>query len=81
MSKKNEIFRRYEKLATEARKSSPNPQDKPTSCTRCIYYRPDFKYRKCQFSRCHFGMNQDVFRKKPLKRNKFSSDEVVKMRE
>lgn len=72
MSRNEELFRRYEKLAKEAKKSPPESKDKPVSCARCIYSRPDFKYRKCQFSRCPFSADKDVFRKKPLKRDKFS---------
>jgi len=72
MSKQEEIFRRYEKLAKAARKDTPVSADKPRSCACCIYYRPDFKYRKCQYSRCPYGKEENVFRKKPLKRDKFS---------
>lgn len=72
MSKQEEIFRRYEKMAKAMKKETLEPKDKPGSCARCIYYRPDFKYRKCQFSRCPFGKEKDVFRKNPLKRDKFS---------
>ena len=79
MSKQEEIFRRYEKLAKAAKKSAPELKDKPGSCARCIYYRPDFRYRKCQFSRCPYTGDTDVFRKRPLKRDKFSGNEVVKM--
>ena len=57
MSKKDEIFRRYEKLAKAAKKENPgNASDhKPGSCAHCLYYRPDFKYRRCQFTRCPYG--------------------------
>lgn len=66
MSKKDEVFRRYEKLAKAAKR------EKPGSCAHCLYYRPDFKYRRCQFTRCPYGKDKEVFRKKPLKRDKFS---------
>ena len=57
MSKKDEVFRRYEKLAKAAKKENPgNASDhKPGSCAHCLYYRPDFKYRRCQFTRCPYG--------------------------
>lgn len=66
MGKREELLSRYEKL------SRATMQDKPDSCKRCVYYRPDFKYRRCQFSRCPYGKQTDVFRQKPLKRDKFS---------
>ncbi|TCL56358.1 hypothetical protein [Allofournierella massiliensis] len=66
MGKREELLRRYEKLSRAAM------QDKPDSCKRYVYYRPDFKYRRCQFSRCPYGKQTDVFRQKPLKRDKFS---------
>ena len=61
-------------LAKAAKKENPgNASDhKPGSCAHCLYYRPDFKYRRCQFTRCPYGKDKDVFRKKPLKRDKFS---------
>ena len=54
MSKQEEIFRRYEKLAKAAKKSAPKQADKPGSCPRCIYYRPDFRYRKCRFGNMRY---------------------------
>ena len=74
MSKKDEVFRRYEKLAKAAKreKLESASDHKPGSCAHCLYYRPDFKYRRCQVSRCQYGKQADVFRQKPLKRDKFS---------
>lgn len=42
MSKKDEVFRRYEKLVKAAKKENPgNASDhKPGSCAHCLYYRP-----------------------------------------
>ena len=56
MSKKDEIFRRYEKLARAAKRENPGSasEHKPGSCAHCLYYRPDFKYRRCQFTRCPY---------------------------
>ena len=51
---------------------SKKSKNKPDCCKRCIYYRPDFKYRRCQFSRCMYGDQKAVFRKNPLKRDKFT---------
>ena len=74
MSKKDEVFRRYEKLAKAAKreKLESTSDHKPGSCAHCHYHRPDFKYRRCQFTRCPYGQKDNVFRKKPLKRDKFS---------
>lgn len=74
MSKKDEVFRRYEKLARAAKREKPGnaSEHKPGSCSHCLYYRPDFKYRRCQFTRCPYGKDKDVFLNKPLKRDKFS---------
>lgn len=74
MSKKDDVFRRYEKLARAAKRENPGSasEHKPGSCAHCLYYRPDFKYRRCQFTRCPYGKDKDVFCKKPLKRDKFS---------
>ena len=57
MSKKDEVFRRYEKLAKAAKreKHGSSSENKPGSCAHCLYYRPDFKYRRCQFTRCPYG--------------------------
>ena len=77
MSRQEEIFRRYEKLAKAARKKTT--EGKPESCAHCPHSSPDFKYRQCQFAKCPYGMKDDVFRWKPLRRDKFSGDEVVRM--
>lgn len=65
MGKQEELFRRYEKLSKAERPEKS--RNKPGCCKRCIYYRPDFKYR-----RCPYGDQKAVFRKNPLKRDKFS---------
>ena len=79
MSRNEALFRRYEKLTREAKKVSRKSKDRPVSCARCRFCRPEFKYRNCQFSSCPFGAEKDVFRKKPLKRDRFSRKEVVMM--
>ena len=57
MNKKDEVFRRYEKLAKAAKreKLESASDHKPGSCAHCLCYRPDFKYRRCQFTRCPYG--------------------------
>jgi hypothetical protein len=72
MSRNEALFRRYEKLTREAKKAGRKSKDRPGSCARCSFCRPEFKYRNCQFSSCPFGAEKDVFRKKPLKRDRFS---------
>ena len=47
-------------------------------CKNCCYYHPDFKYRRCLYSICPYGKAEnEVFRQKPLPRDKFSGREVV----
>jgi len=81
MTKQLEMLRHYEKLIRASKKVEKNCKNKPLSCPLCMYYRPDFKYRKCQFSRCFYGKEANVFRDKPLKKDVFSGNEVVKMGE
>lgn len=78
MNKQDELLLHYEKLIRKSR--CMDKTEKPVSCKSCIYYRPEFKYRSCFYARCPFGEDQQVFRKKPLRRDKFSGKEVVKMR-
>ena len=47
-------------------------------CKNCCYYHPDFKYRRCLYSICPYGKPEnEVFRQKPLPRDKFPCREVV----
>ena len=47
-------------------------------CRQCCYYHPDFKYRKCLFSTGPYGkQDKDIFRRKPLSKDRFSIQEVV----
>ena len=41
MTKHDDNFRRFERMAKSAKKNLSG--DKPGSCSRCLYYRPDFK--------------------------------------
>lgn len=52
MTKHDDCFRRFERMAKSAKKNLSG--DKPSSCSRCLYYRPDFKFRFCQFTRCPY---------------------------
>lgn len=38
----------------------------PRCCENCRYYRPEWKYRICKFSRCKYGKDINPFRFKPL---------------
>ena len=50
----------------------------PPKCRLCQYYQPDFKYRRCLFATCPYGKtDNEVFRQKPLPKDKFSGREVV----
>lgn len=47
-------------------------------CRQCCYFHPDFKYRHCLFATCPYGKtDKEVFRKKPLFRDRFSCREAV----
>ena len=48
-------------------------------CRQCCYYHPDFKYRKCLYARCPYQRDTEIFRKRPLKKDKIPRPEVVKM--
>ena len=42
-------------------------------------YQPDFKYRKCLYARYPYQRDTEIFRKRPLKKDKIPGPEVVKM--
>ena len=47
-------------------------------CGKCCYYHPEFKYRRCLYATCPYGkQDSEVFRHKPLKKDKFPHREVV----
>ena len=47
-------------------------------CRNCCYCHPDFKYRRCLYATCPYGKpDNEVFRKKPLKKDLFPYREVV----
>lgn len=46
-----------------------NPtHSKPKGCRDCVHYRPTWKYRFCELTRCPFSISSNVFRKKPQKK-------------
>jgi hypothetical protein len=69
MRDQEERLRYYEHLC---RKAEKNTSDKPMSCGKCPCHREDFRYRTCVFTRCPYGLSVDVFRKRPLKREKIT---------
>ena len=71
-------FRHYEKLVKSSAMAK-DPAKKPPSCAKCPYYQPDFKYRKCLYARCPYQRDTEIFRKRPLKKDKIPGPEVVKM--
>ena len=75
--KEMQRFRHYEALMKKSRKTAGG--EKPPSCAKCQYYQPDFKFRKCLHARCPYGRDTEVFRKRPLKKDKILGPEVVKM--
>ncbi len=79
MNKQEELLHRCEKLMKVSKRAGNASANKPRRCKHCIYHRPDFKYRRCQFSRGQFSQQNEVFRKNPLKYDKFSGKEVVRM--
>ena len=37
-------------------------------CKRCMYYHPEFEYRRCLYATCPFGKDEkEIFRVKPPK--------------
>ena len=70
-------YRHYESMIKKAQKTGIG--EKPPSCAKCQYYQPDFKYRKCLYARCPYQRDTEIFRKKPMKKDKIPGSEVVKM--
>ena len=75
-------FCHYEDLMKEARKSAMKKAvkakglaERPSSCAKCPYCQPDFKFRKCLFTRCPYGRDAEIFRKRPLRREKVARTE------
>ena len=59
------------KVTVDRNKAAPK-------CKNCCCYHLEFKYRKCLYATCPYGKPDSlVFRKKPLRRDKFSGREVV----
>ena len=40
----------------------------PPKCRSCMYYQPEFRYRRCLYASCPYGKSRNIaFRKRPLK--------------
>ena len=68
-----DVYRKLKnhKVTVDRNKAAPK-------CKNCCCYHPEFKYRKCLYATCPYGKPDSlVFRKKPLRRDKFSGREVV----
>ncbi len=58
----------YEKLVKAGAKAPAGKE--PSSCAKCPYFQPDFRFRKCLYTRCPFGRKVKIFRERPLGREK-----------
>lgn len=76
MRDQEERLRYYEHLC---RKAEKDMSAVPMSCGKCPYHREDFRYRTCVFTRCPYGRNGNVFRKRPLNKGKIAKGGVKKM--
>ena len=71
MTKHDDCFRRFERMAKSAKKNLSG--DKPRQLLALSVLSPGiFKFRFCQFTRCPYELKENVFRRKPLTRDKFS---------
>lgn len=75
-------LRHYEKLVrvSSNKDAAADPAGKkPVSCPKCMYYQPEFEYRKCLYARCPFGKEAEIFRRKPLKGGRFPKKDPAGM--
>ena len=77
LDKELQRFRRYEKLIKKAYDN--NNQKMPLNCPKCAFYQPDFKFRKCLFTRCPYKKDVEIFRHRPLKKDIIPEPEVSNM--
>ncbi len=56
-----------------------NRNKMPPKCRDCMYYQPEFRYRKCLYAVCPLGKSSKaVFRNKPLPEEKIIPEEGEK---
>lgn len=63
---RNRSLRHFEKIMK--RKPDVSSRDTPLHrCKDCMYYQPRFRYRKCFYTKCKFGLtDRQIFRDKPV---------------
>lgn len=75
MDRNRELQNSFQKLmrkATQIDKNTSGP-----NCGQCWYYHPEFRYRRCLYATCLYGKgNEVVFRKKPLRYEKYPKREA-----
>ena len=53
---------------------TPDRNKTAPKCRQCSFYQPEFRYRICLFSVCPYGKSpKSVFRKKPLRMEKYTA--------
>ena len=60
MDKAAEKLLHYRKLIRKS-KIEVKGEEAPSCCRRCLYFRPEFKYRSCLFTRCHYQISRKIF--------------------
>lgn len=59
-------LRHYEKMMQRKPEQTSNKRT-PRRCSECEYYQPRFRYRKCLYTRCRYGLSErKIFRDKPI---------------
>lgn len=75
MDEKRVIQNYYQKLVKTAIRIDKNKSG--PQCRNCWYYHPEFRYRRCLYATCLYGKgNEVVFRKKPLRYEKYPKREA-----
>ena len=59
---------------------SPGRNARQPRCCRCEYFQPRFRFRRCLFALCPYGKQEGIFREKPLKKEFWHRDKVVRVR-
>ena len=70
-------LRQFEKLMKRAPGFEKGKQKVPKTCQDCEYYQPRFRFRCCTYVNCKYGLDREIFRKHPLKKEYFLKSKVV----
>ena len=70
-------LRHFEKLMKRIPGFEKGRQKVPKSCRECEYYQPRFRFRTCTYVTCRYGLDREIFRKHPLKKEHFAKPKVV----